>query len=80
MNAHDPRYWGWQNPTDPDNEIEVTRALDIWDRGPELITLSISEEQAMDSYNSTFTCSVRLDDATARALRDHLSQLLDGKP
>lgn len=57
----------FEDPRDSKNEIMAY----IEDDGR--LTISVAEEQAVDSYNSTFNCSVTLDRAAAKRLRDYLN-------
>ena len=67
-------YFEWkevpENCFDCDSELEVISDDDS-------VTISVTEEKAVDSYNATFTCSVRLPRETARTLRDFLTAELD---
>lgn len=44
--------------------------------GDDKVTLAITEEHAMDSYNQEFTCEAVLDRETAERLRDWLMEVL----
>ena len=72
-------YWNYVNPRDPDNEIEVTRSSGYSPDPDGWITVTVSDEKAVDSYNQTFSCSIMLSDDVARALLDHLTTLLEAK-
>jgi hypothetical protein len=56
-------------PHDPDSSVTV--AL----RSDGSLTLSVSEEQAVDSYNQYFSCDFTLTDQQAMELRDFLCRL-----
>lgn len=52
-------------------ELEITS-------GFQGVTIAVTQEKAMDSYNETFTCSVTLSsDDAVRALRDWLTAALE---
>lgn len=53
---------------DPDNAITIVLA-----KSGELC-VSVSEEQAVDSYNSTFECSFNMSTKETAALRDYLNR------
>lgn len=43
------------------------------------ICISVADEQAVDSYNQSFECSIHLRREQAIKLRDWLSEALDGR-
>ena len=74
----DPRLHFEASGSDEDSATFVfTDQPDIWD--PEdypkgrVVIVSVAEEQAMDSYNSMFTCSIHLAESQALELRDWLN-------
>jgi hypothetical protein len=64
----------YENPGDADNTVRVYEC-ECGD-----IAISVAEEQAMDSYNSTFECDVYIPRAEAERLRDWLTQALSRPP
>jgi hypothetical protein len=64
-------FFEWQNPAHlfGDNEIDVISSANG-------VAIAVSEEQAMDSYNSTFTCEIVLPWPEVEKLRDFLSEAL----
>lgn len=57
----------FENPSDPENEINVF----VNESGG--LSVSVAEETAMDSYNTTIACNVYLDVKAAMQLRDYLN-------
>lgn len=55
----------FEHPSDPDNTITVAHE-------GEHVSVVVSEERAVDSYNRNFTCSFELSESQARELRDFL--------
>lgn len=53
---------------DPDNVVV------IFPTEADGLMVSVSEEHAVDSYNSTFECSLSLPEAEAKRLRDLLNE------
>lgn len=76
MTKYDSRFV-YENPRDAENELEIYIEDDAhWEpenRGRLCIT--VADEQAVDSYNSTFRCSVYLPKSEAKRLRDYLDAL-----
>lgn len=64
----------WEDPSDAENAITV-----FLNQGGGL-SIAVSEERAMDSYNQTFECSAFLARADAERLRDYLTEVLAAKP
>lgn len=66
----------YENPRDYENEISVYIEEDRhWER--EYIgwlCVSVADEKAVDSYNSTFTCDIHMPPAAAIKLRDFLNK------
>jgi hypothetical protein len=62
-------HFEWTNPNDFDNELEVVSG----DHG---LTISVTDEKAMDSYNSNFTCEIVLPREVAIALNNAISEAL----
>lgn len=54
---------------DPDGELEVCS-------GEQGVTVSVTQERAVDSYNAYFTCESVLPRAEAERLRDWLIEVL----
>lgn len=63
------RSFQWENPVDQENTISVART-------PLGLNISVADEQAVDSYNSTFECDINLPLAEALRLRDYLNRVL----
>lgn len=69
----DPRFGNkpgrffWENPSDPDNVLNLFRN----EKGG--LSIAVSEEHAVDSYNSTFECSAFLTEDEGVRLRDYLN-------
>lgn len=61
----------WENESDPDNAMSI-----FLNQGGGL-SIAISDEKAMDSYNQTFECAAFLNRAEAERLRDFLIQELE---
>lgn len=56
-------------------EDQLTAAIEADDpRQKGQVCISVAEEQAVDSYNSMFTCSIHLTSDKARQLRDRLAR------
>lgn len=66
-------------PHDPDNEIVFALSENnnaLFDRDKvkgNFVAVSVSDEQAVDSYNSTFTCTFHLSEEQAAQVRDFLN-------
>lgn len=58
----------YENPQDSENYVNVY--VNMVDG----LCISVSDEQAMDSYNSTFTCDICLPTPEAKRLRDYLNR------
>ena len=61
-----PRAFQWDNPRDSSNAIVV-----VADESG--LHVNVADEQAVDSYNADFTCSITLPPAQAIKLRDALN-------
>jgi hypothetical protein len=66
--------FSFENPVDSENEIHV------WECECGAIAVSVLDEQAVDSYNSTFVCDIYLPREQAVRLRDFLTALLSKEP
>jgi hypothetical protein len=62
--ADGPRRWDGS-----DGELEAVA-------GDHCVTISVTDEQAVDSYNQTFTCEALLPRPEAERLRDWLIEML----
>jgi len=56
-----------------DEEIEVTASGD-------LVNIAVTDEQAVDSYNATFTCDIALPREKAAELHAFLGAFLEAEP
>jgi hypothetical protein len=66
----------YENPSDPDNEISVYIEDDArWEKEHiGWLVVSVSDEKAVDSYNSMFACDIHVPPNVAAALRDYLNR------
>jgi hypothetical protein len=55
-----------------EDEIVVAIEMENWRGAAGKVCISVAQEQAVDSYNQTFNCSIHLDQHQARMLRDWL--------
>jgi len=63
-------HFEWTNPNDSDNELEVVS-------GEDGLTISVTDEKAVDSYNSNFTCEIVLPREAVIALHKVIAKALE---
>lgn len=68
-----PRVFYWETPHDADTALVAVPQEDG------SLSVSVSEEQAVDSYNSYFDCTITLPRAQAEKLRDMLNEAFPPK-
>lgn len=71
---NEKRAFYWETPSDSDTSVVVV----CGDDGA--LTVSVSEERAVDGYNSYFDCSVTMPRAQAIKLRDLLNEWYPPQP
>lgn len=65
--GHEKAIFRVEHPGDPDNVLTIAKSNEG------RLIVSVSEEQAVDSYNQTFDCSIYLPQSVARKMAEAIT-------